>query len=164
MQDIASPEAVARIVSLVRASGVAPRRIEFEITETAVMRDFEQSRAALTELRALGCSIALDDFGSGYSSLSNVHRLPLDKIKIDRGFIAELEAGDTSRAILRTMLDLCRNLKLECVVEGAETAGQIAILAQLGCRFLQGYFISRPMPAEKIPGFLDLHNTARRAS
>ena len=163
MQDIASPEAVARIVALVRGSGVAPRRIDFEITETAVMRDFDQSLAALTELRALGCAIALDDFGSGYSSLSNVHRLPLDKIKIDRGFIAELEARDTSRAILRTMLDLCRNLKLECVVEGAETAGQVAILTQLGCRFLQGYFISRPMPVDAIPDFLKLHTAARRA-
>ena len=158
MQDIASADAVARIVALVKASGVAPERIDFEITETAVMRDFDQSLAALTELRALGCSIALDDFGSGYSSLSNVHRLPLDKLKIDRGFIGELEARDTSRAILRTMLDLCRNLTLECVVEGAETAGQVAILTQLGCRFLQGYFISRPMPADAIPGFLKLHN------
>jgi len=164
MQDIASPEAVTRIVNLVQASGVPPRRIDFEITETAVMRDFEQSLAALTELRALGCSIALDDFGSGYSSLSNVHRLPLDKLKIDRGFIGELEARDASRAILRTMLDLCRNLKLDCVVEGAETPGQVAILTQLGCRFLQGYFISRPMPADAIPGFLKLHNAALRSA
>lgn len=162
VQDIASPEAVARIVKLVQVSGVAPQRIDFEITETAVMRDFDQSRAALSEFRALGCSIALDDFGSGYSSLSNVHSLPLDKLKIDRGFIGELEARDTSRAILRTMLDLCRNLKLDCVVEGAETAGQVAILTQLGCRFLQGYFISRPMPAEAIPGFLKIHTAEMR--
>jgi diguanylate cyclase (GGDEF)-like protein len=164
MQDIASPQAIGRIIDLVQQSGLAPTRIDFEITETAVMRDFEQSCAALAQLRALGARIALDDFGSGYSSLSYVHRLPLDKIKIDRGFIAELEAQDTSRNILRSMLDLCRNLKLECVVEGAETAGQVAILTQLGCRYLQGYFISRPIQADAIPDFLAIHNAQLRSA
>lgn len=163
MHDIASPEAVARIVAILDASGVDARRIDFEITETAVMRDFDQSHAALLALRALGARIALDDFGSGYSSLSYVHRLPLDKIKIDRGFIAEIEDREASRNIVRSVLDLCRNLNLDCVVEGTETAGQVAILTQLGCRYMQGYFISRPMPSDSIPAFLDLHRPVLRS-
>jgi len=162
MHDIASPEAVARIVTILETSGVDARRIDFEITETAVMRDFDQSHAALLTLRALGARIALDDFGSGYSSLSYVHRLPLDKIKIDRGFIAEIEDREASRNIVRSVLDLCRNLNLDCVVEGTETAGQVAILTQLGCRYMQGYFISRPMPSDSIAAFLDLHRPVLR--
>jgi predicted signal transduction protein with EAL and GGDEF domain len=143
---------------------VPASRIDFEITETAVMRDFDQACTSLAALRTLGCNIALDDFGSGYSSLSYVHRLPLDKIKIDRGFIAELEARDTAKNIVRSVLDLCRNLNLECVVEGTETSGQVAILTQMGCRYLQGYFISRPLAPAAIPEFLCLHTMALRST
>jgi len=95
-------------------------------------------------LRELGCEVHLDDFGSGYSSLSYVHRLPLDAIKIDRSFVLEVETSEVSRGIIRTIVDLCRNLKLQCVVEGVETAGQVAALRELGCDAMQGFYFSEP--------------------
>jgi predicted signal transduction protein with EAL and GGDEF domain len=83
-----------------------------------------------------------------------VRRLPLDKIKIDRSFIAELETDATCASIVKSMIDLCRNLKLSCVVEGTETAAQLEILYLLGCTMAQGYFFAQPMPADEIPAYL----------
>jgi diguanylate cyclase (GGDEF)-like protein len=154
VRDIASPDAILRIMALVERSGIAPDRIDLEVTETAVMRDFEQASEALRCLKQLGVHISLDDFGTGYSSLSCVHRLPLDKIKIDRSFIAEIDTRQTCRDIVRTVVDLCRNLKLACVVEGAETEAQLRILDDLGCNCIQGYYFGLPMPAADVPGHL----------
>jgi diguanylate cyclase (GGDEF)-like protein len=154
IRDLAGPETIARICEIVRASGVPPQRIEFEITETAVMRDFEPAQACLRMLKEFGAKITLDDFGTGYSSLSYVRRLPLDKIKIDRSFIAEIETDDTCASIVKTVLDLCRNLRLNCVVEGIETVEQLAILRRLGCTTAQGYLFAKPMPAQRIAPWL----------
>ena len=145
VHDIASEAAVARIRTMILDSGIAPSRIAVEITETAVMHDFDQARAALLSLKAIGCEIALDDFGTGFSSLSYVHRLPLDKIKVDRSFTAGLASDQASRDIVKSILDLCRNLKIACVVEGVETVEQGLILQSLGCSTMQGYHFSRPM-------------------
>jgi diguanylate cyclase (GGDEF)-like protein len=142
--DLTSSETVVAILGIVRESGFDPRRLTLELTETALMRDFERAREAITLLQALGIRIALDDFGSGYSSLSYVHRLPLDKVKIDRSFMADLSSRQGER-IVATILELCRNLDLSCIVEGVETADQLAILRRLGCRYVQGYLIGRPM-------------------
>lgn len=142
--DLTSPETVVAVVAIVRESGFDPRRLTLELTETALMRDFERAREAIALLQGLGIRIALDDFGSGYSSLSYVHRLPLDKVKIDRSFMADLASRQGER-IVATILELCRNLDLSCVVEGVETADQLAILRRLGCRYVQGYLIGRPM-------------------
>ncbi|WP_024816349.1 EAL domain-containing protein [Methylopila sp. 73B] len=146
-----SPEAMLGIIGLVRGSGVDPRRLVFEITETAAMRDFALAEGALNALRALGAGVALDDFGAGHSSLTYVRLLPLDEIKIDRGFILDIERDPTSRDITKSMVDLCRNLKLACVIEGVETESQRDILAGLGCRLMQGYLFSHPLKAEDIP-------------
>jgi diguanylate cyclase (GGDEF)-like protein len=154
-RDIATNNTIARIRDIVTYSGIAPARIEFEITETAVMRDFEQARAALHALKEFGARIALDDFGTGYSSLSYVSRLPLDKIKIDRSFIAEIETDGTCSSIVKSMIDLCRNLKLECVIEGIETSAQLEILSGLGCRTAQGFYFARPMPASEIAAYVE---------
>jgi diguanylate cyclase (GGDEF)-like protein len=147
MRDVVSPEAIARIADIVAASGVSPRRIEFEITETAVMRDYDQASEALHALKRLGVGLSLDDFGTGYSSLSYVYRLPLDKIKIDRSFVAEIESDAACRSIVKTVVDLCRNLRVVCVVEGVETAAQLRILQELGCSIMQGYWFGRPQAA-----------------
>ncbi len=161
MRDIVSPESIAEIRSIVQRSGIAPARIEFEITESALMADFELARESVMALRELGARIALDDFGTGYSSLSHVHRLPLDKIKVDRSFVIDLEAGGASRDILKTVIDLCANLNIGCVVEGTETARQTEIVRRLGCHSMQGYFFARPMPVDEIPGFLAGCRTGR---
>jgi predicted signal transduction protein with EAL and GGDEF domain len=100
----------------------------------------------------LSCSAGFATFHSGYSSLGYVHRLPIDRIKIDRSFIAEIETDRACRNVVNTMVDLCRNLDLDCVVEGVETAAQLSIVRQLGCKTAQGYYLARPMaPADVMP-------------
>ena len=155
VHDIASETAVGRIKALILDSGIAPSRIALEITETAVMHDFDQARDALLDLKAIGCEIALDDFGTGYSSLSYVHRLPLDKIKVDRSFTAGLTSDRASRDIVKSIVDLCRNLKIACVVEGVETLEQGLILRGLGCNTMQGYHFGRPMNPTAALAFLE---------
>jgi diguanylate cyclase (GGDEF)-like protein len=148
-QDLASPETVVAILAAVRASGVDPRRLTLELTETALMRDFDHAKAAITTLRGLGIRIALDDFGTGYSSLGYVHRLPLDKIKIDRSFMADVDT-DRGCRLVSTILDLCRNLGLAGVAEGIETADQLEAARRQGCRYVQGYHVGRPMPLDAL--------------
>jgi diguanylate cyclase (GGDEF)-like protein len=153
-RDIGSSEQMARVVEVIMASGVAPDRIDLEVTETAVMRDLVQAEHTLNALKALGVRIALDDFGAGYSSLSHVDRLPIDKLKIDGSFIRGLSDASKRRAIVKTILDMCRNLGLDCVVEGVESAAELALLLPLGCQVAQGYLFSRPMSGEAVAGYL----------
>ena len=149
--DLASPETVIAVMAAVRESGLDPKRITLELTETALMRDFARAQDAITALRALGIKIALDDFGTGYSSLGYVHRLALDKIKIDRSFMAGSET-DLGRSVISTILDLCHNLGFEGVAEGVETPEQLAAMRRHGCRYVQGYLIGAPMP---LPALLE---------
>jgi diguanylate cyclase (GGDEF)-like protein len=142
--DIGSPAAIDAIRALVEETP-GPSRIDFEITETAIMRDLDQAREALSKLLCLGARIALDDFGTGHSSLTHVQRLPLHRIKIDRSFVAEVTRDPTSRAIVKTMVDLCRNLGVSCVFEGIETEEQLEVLIGLGGTVMQGYLFGRPM-------------------
>ena len=144
VQNLASTALIERLRDMVLASGIAADRIAFEITETSLMRDFDQARDMLLVFKAMGAKIALDDFGTGYSSLHYVHKLPLDRIKIDRSFIAEVVKDQVSRDIVKSIVDLCRNLKMTCVVEGVETAEQMLILRTLGCAAMQGYYFGRP--------------------
>ncbi|AIQ92862.1 putative bifunctional diguanylate cyclase/phosphodiesterase [Methylobacterium oryzae] len=143
--DLASPETVLAILAAVQGSGLDPRRLTLELTETALMRDFDHAKAAITALRSLGIKIALDDFGTGYSSLGYVHRLPLDKIKIDRSFMVDINT-DRGCSLISTILDLCRNLGLDGIVEGIETQAQLDVARRHGSRYVQGYHIGRPMP------------------
>ncbi|MBW8880056.1 MAG: EAL domain-containing protein [Asticcacaulis sp.] len=152
--DIRTEAAVVRIGETVKASGVDPRRIEFEITETAMLTDFDQACEALSHLKALGCRIAIDDFGSGYSSLGYLHRLPVDKIKIDRSFVVQLVRHGTTLKIIKTIIDLCRNLNLDCVVEGVETEAELASLREVRARYIQGYIFSKPIPADQVGDYL----------
>jgi diguanylate cyclase (GGDEF)-like protein len=152
--DLKSPLTVAAITQVIERSGFPPGRIDFEITETAVMRDLDGAVAALAALRRLGVGISLDDFGTGTSSLSQVHRLKPDKLKIDRSFVTDIPLNQTSLDIVRTTVELCRGLRLMCVVEGVETEPQVRCLRKLGCHFMQGYFFGKPMPASAIAAHL----------
>ncbi|MDF2372481.1 MAG: EAL domain-containing protein [Rhizobiaceae bacterium] len=143
--DIAVPEHIRHLASLVEQSGIAPHRFTFEITESSFMHDFQRALESLQILKNLGCKIALDDFGTGFSSLSHVRNLPLDRLKVDRSFVNDIESDQASRAVARTIIDLCRNLKLDCIVEGVETVEQLQILKEIGCTKIQGYLFSRPM-------------------
>ena len=117
------------------------------------MRDFDAARRAIGELQALGIAIALDDFGTGYSSLGYLRRLSLDKVKLDRSFVGDLDSV-SGRNIVGAMIALCGTLDLECIVEGVEAEEQLAQLQQLGCTQVQGYLIARPMPVEALGAWL----------
>lgn len=148
-QDLGSTTAIEAIARLVEQAGT-PCRIDFEITETAVMSDLAQANEGLLALLALGSRIALDDFGTGHSSLTHVQKLPLDRIKVDRSFVNEVTNDPTSRAIIKTTVDLCRNLGISCVFEGIETEEQLDALLGLGGTVMQGYLFGRPMSEDKV--------------
>jgi predicted signal transduction protein with EAL and GGDEF domain len=146
------PDIVRQVSSVLRETGLDPRSLRLEITESVAMADAERARTILIELRALGVRISLDDFGTGYSSLSYLQRFPVDTLKIDRSFVAGMDQHDECREIIRTILNLARTLRLDVIAEGTETAAQVDYLAGLDCRFGQGYFFSRPVPLEDLRG------------
>jgi diguanylate cyclase (GGDEF)-like protein len=153
-QNLASPDGMEVIQDMLRNAGLSPCRLEFEVTETALLHDFEQASACLQALREIGVRIALDDFGTGFSSLSYVNKLKLDKIKIDRSFVIDVDVSRTSANIVKTILALCENLNLDCIVEGVETQAQLKVITSLGCRLIQGYLISKPVAGDKIAGLV----------
>ncbi len=150
------PEVVDRMLS---AAGLDPQLLHLEITETAVMRDLEASAAVLGALRDLDVHLSVDDFGTGYSSLAYLRRLPVDTIKIDRSFVAELDGsgggGDGDATIVRAVLGLGKALGLRCVAEGVETAEQRHVLAGLGCELGQGYLWSRALAPDDARRWVD---------
>lgn len=146
--DLTANEGTLRLLAAIHASGLDPRRINFEITETAIMHDFEQARTSARMFRDLGCGVSLDDFGTGFSSLSHVHRLPLSKIKIDGSFVRNIHQEESSRKIVKSVLGLCDDMGIDAIVEGVETEEELAVLGELGARWVQGFYFSKPMPAE----------------
>jgi diguanylate cyclase (GGDEF)-like protein len=131
-----------------RAFGLPEGALEIEITESTLMGDHVQAREAISRLRAIGIRTSIDDFGTGYSSLSYLRELPVHALKIDRSFITDLLDEPDSEAIVRSIIDLARNLGLETVAEGVEDAGVSERLLSLGCDYVQGFAIARPMPAD----------------
>ena len=129
-------------------AGLSPRRLELELTETAIISDKERSLHVLRQIKALGVSIALDDFGTGYSSLETLRAFPFDKIKLDRSFMSEIETSPQAKAIIRAVLALGKSLETPVLAEGIETREQLAILANEGCNEAQGYYLGRPAPIE----------------
>jgi diguanylate cyclase (GGDEF)-like protein len=152
--DLGAPEMVGRLIDLIAASGFAPARLDLEITETAIMHDLEQVRWAVGEFRRLGCGMTLDDFGTGFSSLSQLHALPLTKIKIDRRFVSGIQDNPASCKIVKSLLALSRDMDLDCIIEGVETADELAVVRALGGAMVQGYFYARPMPVTDTGGWL----------
>jgi predicted signal transduction protein with EAL and GGDEF domain len=130
--------------SVLLETGLAPSRLELEITESVFIDDFSRAISTLSRLKALGVRIALDDFGSGYSSLSYLHSFAFDKIKIDRAFISDLQHNHHSMAIVCAVIDLGRSLNIPVLAEGVETDVQHAMLLGRGCNEIQGYLIGRP--------------------
>ncbi len=137
---------VTLVHSILVETGLAPGRLELEITEGVLIEDFERGLALLRRLKALGVRISMDDFGSGYSSLSYLQAFPFDKIKIDRAFIINLGRNPQSAAIVRAVIDLGHGLEMSIVAEGVETAEQLGFLAEEGCDAVQGYLIGKPLP------------------
>jgi len=144
-RSICSNDHILRLLAMIEQSPMPANRIIFEITETAVMHDFERANESLRMIRQMGASIALDDFGTGYSSLSYVQRMQIDRLKVDRSFIQNIETSTASQDIVRIVADLCRNLNLQCIIEGVETKSQLAVLENMGCGSFQGYYFAKPM-------------------
>ncbi len=131
-------------------TGLDGRRLELEITETALLEGNDATIAVLTELRSLGVRVAMDDFGTGYASLSYLHKFPFDRIKIDRSFIDGLTKDGNAQEIVRCVISLSNGLGMETTAEGIETSEQLACVKALGCSDIQGYLISKPCPRNEI--------------
>jgi diguanylate cyclase (GGDEF)-like protein/PAS domain S-box-containing protein len=150
MRDLVDPEFPQMIATLLKAAQAPAFLLVLEITESLIMTEPERAIDTLSQLRKLGVRLAVDDFGTGYSSLAYLHRLPVHEIKIDKSFVAAI-TGEANRAnIVRASVELGHSLQLECVAEGVEDARTWDLLGALGCDLAQGYFISRPMVADKV--------------
>ena len=149
--DVQLAEDVAR---LLLKHAVPAHLLELEITESSVMTDPRRAIAKLEELSAMGVRLAIDDFGTGYSSLSYLRRLPVHELKIDKSFVINMEASSDDAVIVRSTIDLCRNLGLAVVAEGVETEDAFAQLQALGCDEAQGFLMSRPLPAQALTAWL----------
>jgi diguanylate cyclase (GGDEF)-like protein/PAS domain S-box-containing protein len=143
-------------------SGLAPERLELEITESALIEDHDGAQATLVALRSRGVRVALDDFGTGYSSLAYLKRFPMDKLKIDGMFVRSLGSDQDAQAVVTAIISLAKALRLDTTAEGIETPEQLAMLRALGCDDIQGFLISRPMPGNQVAPFL-AQNIARPA-
>ncbi|WP_024507410.1 EAL domain-containing protein [Bradyrhizobium sp. ARR65] len=137
---------VGLVHSILIETGLAPGRLELEITEGVLIEDFDRGLALLRRLKALGVRVSMDDFGSGYSSLSYLQAFPFDKIKIDRAFVINLGRNPQSAAIVRAVIDLGHGMEMSLVAEGVETSEQLGFLASEGCDAVQGYLIGKPLP------------------
>ena len=137
---------------------LAPERLTVEILETVVAEAADDVIVqTLGRLAQLGCCIDLDDFGTGHASMTNIRRFAVTRIKIDRSFVTRLDEDRAQQRIVAAILSMAERLGLETIAEGVETAGEHAMLAQLGCAHVQGYAIARPMPGEEIPGWIEAH-------
>jgi EAL domain-containing protein (putative c-di-GMP-specific phosphodiesterase class I) len=149
-RQLANPLLVESFREVIMDARVPPDRIEFEITESAIMERPDEMIGMLRELKAMGTRLAVDDFGTGYSSLSYLKRFPLDYIKIDRAFISDVMGNRIDADIVRTIIALAQALEVEVIAEGVETTMQREFLRELQCHYIQGYLLSRPVPAAEI--------------
>ena len=152
----ATPGIVNLVFQTLATSGLAPDRLEVEITESLFLESSESVREILHGLKQMGVRIALDDFGTGFSSLSYLRKFPFDKIKIDRSFIIELLSEREASAVVKAITDLAAALDMETTAEGVEEPEQVEALRAHGCTTVQGYLFSKPVPASRVPRLLDL--------
>jgi EAL domain-containing protein (putative c-di-GMP-specific phosphodiesterase class I) len=143
------------VASLLRKWRVDPAFLTLELTESAVMLDPDQARRNLFRLHELGVRLSIDDFGTGYSSLSNLQRLPLHELKIDKSFVNQMTDNHNDLVIVRSTIDLAHNLGLTVVAEGIESEQHLALLQDLRCDLGQGFFVSQPLPIERLTSWFD---------
>ena len=148
------PELLQHIRRVLQATGIAPQRLELELTESLLMEDNALSRELLERLAAIGVRVAIDDFGTGYSSLAYLKRFEVDTLKLDRSFVRDLPHDADNGAIATAVVALARSLKLAVVCEGVETAAQRDFLHQLGCEEMQGFWLAPPLSADQLAGWL----------
>ncbi|HEX8247752.1 MAG TPA: bifunctional diguanylate cyclase/phosphodiesterase, partial [Pyrinomonadaceae bacterium] len=145
---------VEQVSKTLEMTKIRPSTLKLEITESTAMENAERSAQILNRLKELGVQLSIDDFGTGFSSLSQLHRLPFDTLKIDRSFVNAVgETGENSE-ILQTIISLAKNLKMKVIAEGIETENQLSLLRNLGCDYGQGYLLAKPMPREEMEKLL----------
>jgi diguanylate cyclase (GGDEF)-like protein/PAS domain S-box-containing protein len=149
-RQLGQPDLVPTVQAAIRAARIRPQSLCLEITESALMEDAEAAAAQLDQLRSLGISLGVDDFGTGYSSLAYLNRFPLDVLKIDRSFVARLDADTEAETIVAAIIDLAHALDLVVIAEGVETEAQLAVLRRLECDQAVGFYFSKPLPAEQL--------------
>jgi diguanylate cyclase (GGDEF)-like protein/PAS domain S-box-containing protein len=152
-------DVAAEIAAVLRETGLAPHYLEIELTESVLMHQTGQVLDTLNALKALGVGISIDDFGTGYSSLAYLKRYPIDKLKIDRSFVADTPSNADDVAIVTAIIQMGHSLQLKTVAEGVETEEQVGLLAGLGCDLIQGFVVSVPMEGEAARGWLMNHKT-----
>jgi predicted signal transduction protein with EAL and GGDEF domain len=150
------------VKQVIEETGLAPEDLELEITESLLMQDTEGAIHLLQDLKALGVQLAIDDFGTGYSSLSYLKRFPIDRLKVDKAFVQEITNNKEDAAITRAVIAMANNMDLRVIAEGVETAEQLSYLADEHCHEIQGYYLSRPMPAHEVCSFMDAINNPKQ--
>jgi PAS domain S-box-containing protein len=163
-KEFAQPDLASEICQSLELTGVDPSCLQLEIIETIAMGDAEKSGQVLAQLKALGVRMSIDDFGTGYSSLSRLRRIPVDTLKIDRGFISNIDSDPESHEIVRIIIMLAHNLGLKVVAEGTEKEEHINLLKQLNCEMAQGYFYSKPADDKAMLKLLENNYSALAAS
>ena len=153
--DIAHTSFVARVNSAIVEARLQAQHLTLELTENILMARLEAALPTLAELRRLGVGLSVDDFGTGYSSLRHLSTLPVNNLKIDRAFIAEMQRGSNEAAVVRGIVLLGNSLGKSIIAEGIETAEQMELLRGMGCKAGQGYFLSRPLTADVVDTLLD---------
>ena len=147
------PDFVQSVRAILAETGLPASRLELEITESTIMHGVDEAIATMKELRAMGLRLAIDDFGTGYSSLAYLRRFPLDRLKIDRAFLADIETDPDAAALLTSIVQLGRSLGLQLVAEGVENFAQAEFLRILECERVQGFHFYQPVSAEEVVGF-----------
>ncbi len=142
------------IKNVLQETGLDPRFLEIEVTETALMQIKKDVIDKLSAMKRIGLSISMDDFGTGYSSLNYLRTFPIDKLKIDRSFVTDMESNQQDAGIVSAILSIAANFDLETTAEGVETPGQLAMMKKGGCDYIQGFLFSKPVPAKDIPQLL----------
>ncbi len=140
---------------IIQKTGIAPKHLDLEITEGLIMQDIDRSVDIMLNFNKMGGTISIDDFGTGYSSLAYLKEFPLHKLKIDKSFVDGIDKDSKNAGLAKTIITMGHGLGLEVIAEGVETAEQLAILRELGCDIIQGYYYSRPLPADEITRFLN---------
>jgi diguanylate cyclase (GGDEF)-like protein len=160
---LADPSLPEQVGAALARHGVPADLLSLEITETAVIGDSRRTSGTLSRLRDLGVHLSVDDFGTGYSSLTQLSRLPVDQMKIDRSFVQRMYDSPRDRAVVRSIVDLGRNLGLDVVAEGVTAPGTRRALQEMGCKLAQGFLFAEPVPVEEVPRLIDMYGVVPRA-
>jgi EAL domain-containing protein (putative c-di-GMP-specific phosphodiesterase class I) len=150
MRQLQDHELITTVQEVLNETGISPRSLVMEVTETVMMKDIEVAALRLTELRELGVQIAVDDFGTGYSSLSRLRRFPVDMLKVDKSFVDEVTGRGDHASLTAAVVQLAENLDLIAVAEGIEREDQLSRLRDLHCRYGQGFLFSKPVDPRRL--------------